>query len=192
MVPDTVNGLPLHPLVVHAVVVLLPLACLGVIAVAVRSTWRARYAGLVLAATAVATAAIPVATNSGQSLERRVGNPGQHAELGDTLIWFAVPLLAAAAALFVLQRRAARAAVPTTGGAHAAAPAPMGSAPAMGSALAMGSVSAAPVRTTPLTLGVAVLAVVIAVANLVQVYRVGDSGARAVWQGVQSVPAQGH
>ncbi len=30
---DTVNGLPVHPLVVHAVVVLLPLALLGTIAV---------------------------------------------------------------------------------------------------------------------------------------------------------------
>jgi uncharacterized membrane protein len=159
-VPDTINGLPLHPLVVHAVVVLLPLACLGVIAIALRSSWRARYAGLVLVVTAVATLAVPVATDSGEQLEHKVGDPGQHAVLGDRLIWFALPLLAAAAALFVLHRRAARAGATAGGG------------PSM------------------LTLAVAAIAVIVAGANLVQVYRVGDSGARAVWQGVPSAPAQ--
>ena len=32
---DLINGLPVHPLVVHAVVVLLPLAVIGTIAIAV-------------------------------------------------------------------------------------------------------------------------------------------------------------
>ena len=41
---DTVLGLPLHPLVVHAVVVLLPLVALGVMALAVVPRWRARLA----------------------------------------------------------------------------------------------------------------------------------------------------
>jgi uncharacterized membrane protein len=169
IVPDTVNGLPLHPLVVHAVVVLLPLACLGVIAIALRSSWRARYGGVVVAITAAATAAIPVATTSGENLAARVGNPGQHADLGDTLIWFALPLLAAAVALFVLHRVAARAAVPASVGAPVTAPA-----------------------ASPLMLFIAALAVIIAGANLVQVYRIGDSGARVVWQGVvENSPAQG-
>jgi uncharacterized membrane protein len=166
IVPDTINGLPLHPLVVHAVVVLLPLACLGVIAIALRTSWRARYGGLVVAVAAAATAAIPVATNSGESFAHRVGNPGQHAELGDTLLWFALPLLAVAVALVVLHRIAAR----------ADAPAADASAATRGRSLLMPAVAA--------------LALVIAAANLVQVYRVGDSGARAVWQGVQSTPAQ--
>jgi uncharacterized membrane protein len=165
-VPDSINGLPLHPLVVHAVVVLLPLACLGVIAIALRGSWRARYAGLVLVITAAATAAIPVATQSGENFARRVGNPGQHADLGDTLLWFALPLLAAAAALYVLQWVAARAGAPAN------------------------QVPAATPARFPLVPIVAAVAVVIAAANLVQVYRVGDSGARAVWQGVQSTPAQ--
>ncbi|MFF0232668.1 DUF2231 domain-containing protein [Micromonospora sp. NPDC005254] len=148
--PDTVNGLPLHPLVVHAVVVLLPLAALGVAALAVRPSWRGRYGGLVVLITALATAAIPLATSSGESLEHRVGDPGEHAELGDTLIWFALPLLVAAVALVWLHRRDTR---------------------------------SSDFRRTPRALAVvvAVLAVVVAVANLVQVYRVGDSGAKAVW-----------
>ena len=37
---DLINGLPVHPLVVHAVVVLVPLAALGTIAIALRPAWR--------------------------------------------------------------------------------------------------------------------------------------------------------
>jgi uncharacterized membrane protein len=189
IVPDFVNGLPLHPLVVHAVVVLLPLACLGVIAIALRTSWRARYAGLVVAVAAAATAAIPVATKSGESLERRVGNPGQHAELGDSLLWFALPLLAVAAALFVLHRLAARDEAPAAqvpGAAHIPRAAHV---PGAAHVPRAAQVPAAAGRS-PLMLAVAALAVVIAAANLVQIYRVGDSGARAVWQGTQSTPAQ--
>ena len=72
------------------VVVLLPLAALGVIAVAARPAWLARYGVPVTGLAVVATIAIPLATSSGERLEARVGNPGAHAELGDTLIWFAL------------------------------------------------------------------------------------------------------
>src|SRR5690348_11952286 len=102
---DTINGLPVHPLVVHAVVVLLPLAALGVIAIAVRPSWLTRFGGLVVAAAALAVVAIPLATSSGERLESRVGDPGRHAELGDTLLWFAIPLLVVAVALVWRARR---------------------------------------------------------------------------------------
>ena len=150
---DLINGLPVHPLVVHAVVVLLPLATLGTLAIALRPAWRRPYGLLVVACTAVATVLIPVSTSSGEALEERVGNPGEHAELGEQLIWFAVPMLLLAAALWWLDRRAATA----------------------------DGVSAG--RATSLTTmrAVAALAVVAALATTVQVYRVGDSGARAAW-----------
>jgi uncharacterized membrane protein len=150
---DLINGLPVHPLVVHAVVVLLPLATLGTIAIAVRPAWRRSYGLLVVACTALATVMIPVATSSGEALEERVGNPGEHAELGDQLIWFAIPMLVLAAALWWLDRRSA-----ATDGVGTAR-----------------SSSAGVVRA------VAALAVVAALATSVQVYRVGDSGARAAW-----------
>jgi uncharacterized membrane protein len=150
---DLINGLPVHPLVVHAVVVLLPLATVGTLAIALRPAWRRPYGLLVVACTAVATALIPVATSSGEALEERVGNPGEHAELGDQLIWFAIPMLLLAAALWWLDRRAA-----STDGASAG--------------------RAAGVTTMR---AVAALAVVAALATTVQVYRVGDSGARAAW-----------
>jgi hypothetical protein len=159
---DLINGLPVHPLVVHAVVVLLPLATLGVIAIAVRPGWRRSYGLLVVACTALATVMIPVATSSGEALEERVGNPGEHAELGDQLIWFALPMLLLAAALWWLDRRSA-----ATGSASVSA-----TAGAAGTARTAG---AGMVRT------VAALAVVAALATSVQVYRVGDSGARSAW-----------
>ena len=146
---DLVNGLPVHPLVVHGVVVLLPLAVLGTIAIAVRPAWRLTHGPLVVACAAVATALLPVATSSGEALERHVGDPGDHAELGDQLIWFAVPLLVLVLALVLLERRRAA------------------GRPAIG--------------PSSLTVVVAGLAVVAAVVTGVQVYRVGDSGARAAW-----------
>jgi uncharacterized membrane protein len=160
-VPDTVNGLPLHPLMVHVVVVLLPLAAIGVAALAVKPSWRGRYGGLVVVIAALATLAVPVASSSGEDLEHRVGDPGVHAQLGDTLIWFAIPLLVAAVALFWLQRHTSR--------------------PAGERAGASGKVAVL----------IAVLAVVVAAANLVQVYRVGDSGAKAVWGNTPAASA-GH
>ncbi|MEV4133893.1 DUF2231 domain-containing protein [Dactylosporangium sp. NPDC049742] len=105
--PDTVNGLPLHPLVVHAVVVLLPLAAVSVIAIAVRPAWRGRFGPVVIALAALATVAVPIATSTGDQLAERVGLPGDHAELGESLIYFALPLLAAAVALVWTHRRQA-------------------------------------------------------------------------------------
>jgi uncharacterized membrane protein len=143
---DTINGLPIHPLVVHGVVVLLPLSIIGVLALVVRPAWRARYGVLVAACAAVATVLIPVATSSGESFEKRVGNPGQHAELGDQLLWFAIPLLVAAVAIVVVDRGIPDKAV-----------------------------------RRPVAGLVSVVAVLAAVAAGVQVYRVGDSGAKAAW-----------
>jgi uncharacterized membrane protein len=148
---NTINGLPIHPLVVHAVVVLLPLAILGTIAIAVRPTWRAKYGVEVVAIAAVATALIPVATSSGESLEQHVGDPGKHAQLGDQLIWFALPPLVLLVAMVYLDRRARR------------------------------TEAVEPQNTTSAFRAVAALAVVAALAAGVQVYRVGDSGARAAW-----------
>jgi hypothetical protein len=131
----------------------------GTFVIAVVPRWRGPYGPLVVAVALVATVLVPVATSSGEALEKRVGDPGRHAALGDQLIWFAVPLLLLVTALVLLQRtrdRAGRSSVDATG-----------------------STRRAP--GTSLILGVAVLAVVTAAASGIQVYRVGDSGAKAVW-----------
>ncbi|NYD42246.1 DUF2231 domain-containing protein [Nocardioides panaciterrulae] len=160
---DLINGLPVHTLVVHAVVVLVPLTALGTIALAVRPRWRHHYGPVVVGLGVLSVIFIPIATSSGEALEKRVGNPGEHAELGDQLIWFVIPLVVLAAALVWMDRRAAIATATGT---------------ATGTSVA-GS-SAAGSSATALKV-VAVLAVVAALATSVQVYRVGDSGARAAW-----------
>jgi len=106
--PAEIGGIPLHPLVVHAVVVLLPLAAVGVLVLAVVPRWRRNYATLVLAVTALATALVPVATSTGEGLEESVGDSSlvsTHAELGDTMLWFALPLLLCAVALWWVARK---------------------------------------------------------------------------------------
>ena len=166
----TFNGLPLHPLVVHAIVVLLPIAAIGTIAIAFWPRLRRRYGWLVVAAGAASTVLIPVATQSGEYLERQVGDPGTHAQLGDQLIWFAIPLLVTSAALVLLDRRQGSASqTQTTAGETTETTATKTSA-----------------QQPTVVMMVAGLAVVAAVATSVQIYRVGDSGARAAWRDTPS------
>lgn len=106
---DTIAGLPVHPLMVHAAVVLLPLGALGLIALVVRPVWRARYGGLVVATLVAGALAAVVAEESGEALAARVGSPGEHAEWGERLTAGALGLAAVAVAWWVLHRRAARA-----------------------------------------------------------------------------------
>jgi uncharacterized membrane protein len=110
--PEFVDGLPLHPLLVHFVVVLLPLAVLGSVVIAVWPAARERYGWLVVAAAAVATLLVPFATNSGGKLKSRIGpdNPRilRHEELGNMMIYFAVPLLVLVAALMVVHELSKR------------------------------------------------------------------------------------
>jgi hypothetical protein len=71
----TINGLPLHPLVVHAAVVFVPLAALSVLAFVVPPwRWAARWPALVLVA--LAAGAVQLAAMTGDSLQHQVGrNP---------------------------------------------------------------------------------------------------------------------
>jgi len=97
---DTIGGLPIHALVVHAVIVLLPLACLGGIAIAIRPAWSRRFGVLVVACAFVATGAALVAKESGEKLASRVGYPADHAAIARWTPVFAGLLFLAVAALW--------------------------------------------------------------------------------------------
>ncbi len=140
---DVVNGLPVHPLVVHGVAVLLPLAAIGAIAISVKPSWRTKYGWLVLAITLVAIVLVPVASSSGEELAHRVGEPEEHEELGEALLPLSLPMLLLVATQVVLPRWKQ-------------------------------------LSKTVLTV-VSVLTVAAAVVCTVQVVRVGESGAKAVW-----------
>lgn len=94
---DTVLGLPVHALVVHGVVVLLPLMALVTMIVAFVPRWRARVAWLVAVADLAMVLATVVARQSGEALQRRLGGQvaAEHAAVGRDLIWFALGLFAA-------------------------------------------------------------------------------------------------
>lgn len=109
---DTVLGLPVHALVVHAVVVVVPAAAAGVVAIAAVPRWRERYGVLVLLVATAGLALVPVATSSGQELRDRLDVGGvvakqvrEHVDLGELLIWPTLAMWVFAVALVVLSRR---------------------------------------------------------------------------------------
>lgn len=92
---DTFNGLPLHVFVVHAAVVLVPLAALSAMAL-LRPSWRGRLVRLVPVFALVAWALVWLARESGEALEKGLGDQlravpslqaavEKHAELSDQL-----------------------------------------------------------------------------------------------------------
>lgn len=104
---DVINGLPVHPLVVHAAVVLVPLTALGLLAMAIWPRFSGRYGWVVAVSGLLATGSSFAAKESGEVLEGRVGEPGfDHAELGDLMPIFAGVMLVAVIALWLIDRRA--------------------------------------------------------------------------------------
>jgi hypothetical protein len=155
--PETVFGLPTHAIVVHATVVLLPLAALVVLLHACWPVARRRLGIVTPLLAGVALVLVPMSTESGEGLEHQVGRSAlieRHAELADGMLPWAIGLFVVAAGLWLLDRRRARQA-------DAAGP-----------------------RWLPVVAGV--LAVVAVVGTVQQVVRVGHAGAEATWNGVVS------
>ena len=78
------GGLPLHPLVVHAAVVFVPLAALLLITGTIILRWRWLMPTAVLTSW-VATGFSILASQSGEALGHVIGTPQQHGELGEAL-----------------------------------------------------------------------------------------------------------
>ncbi len=106
---DSVLGLPMHPLVVHGVVVLLPLMATLSLLVAARSPWRQRWAWPVVVGNLAVTAMAFAAKQSGEALARRLDglDIATHAGWGKMVAWSAVGLLVATG-LLALTRRSAQ------------------------------------------------------------------------------------
>jgi len=103
---DTVLGLPVHALVVHGVVVLLPLMAIVTAVVACVPRWRARAAWPVVVIDAGMVAMTFVARQSGEALQRRLGGQvaQQHAALGKNLFWFAFAMFLASLVVAMIHR----------------------------------------------------------------------------------------
>jgi hypothetical protein len=104
----TINGLPAHPLLVHAVVVLLPLAALAVVLHTVWPAARSRLGVVTPLLCLAAVVLVPITSEAGEHLEATLGGGSplveRHAELADQLLPWAVALLVAGAAQWVLAR----------------------------------------------------------------------------------------
>lgn len=151
---NEVNGLPTHVLLVHAVVVLVPLAALLTVLAAVWPAARRRLGIFTPLVALAALITVPFATQAGEWLQARVRMTpliAEHIELGNTMLWFAIGLFFVALIAWGLPT----AVVKSTG----RPPAPW------------------------LGVVLAVLAVVVAGAATFQVFRVGEAGSRAVWEG---------
>ena len=82
---DTIAGLPVHPLVVHFAVVLLPLATFALIIAIYIPRFRTRYSFASLVGVFLGTGAAVVAKQSGEALAARIGTPKTHADYGNIL-----------------------------------------------------------------------------------------------------------
>ena len=71
-----VDGLPVHPLVVHAAVVFIPLAALGLILIGLIPRLAVKLGWLVALTAAVAFGAAFVTAESGEALAELIGEPG--------------------------------------------------------------------------------------------------------------------
>lgn len=177
LVPQYFRGLPLHILVIHATVVLLPLTAIGLVLAAFSSAIRTRL-GVVLPLAGVLT--VPLVwftTETGQAYKDTLDSRGlvnktlnEHADMAGQMLPWAIGLAImtiAVYALVLLGRRLA----PRSVGAATTVTRPAGTRVA---ALAAGS---------SLSIVVAVLSVVVAAGVVVTVVNIGELGARAVYGG---------
>jgi hypothetical protein len=178
--PAFLFGLPSHPLVVHAVVVLVPLAVLGCAVAAAWPSVRRRIGWPVVALTAVAVACIPIATGTGEDLERNLPRTAAlqtHTQLGDELLVWVAAMLVGILALVLLDRARRQQAATASGQAEGP-----GAARSTTTTVTPPSTG---MRVATIALSVATLA--LAVVSAVQVVRIGDTGARAAWGAIQYV-----
>ena len=146
-----IMGLPLHPLVVHAVVILVPLAALGGIAISVWGAARKRYGWLTVAFAFAGAASTLVAQKAGEALAASLPQHSPlleaHIAIGGQLLAWVTVLFVGTVAVMISQRLIDR------------------QHPAGRIAL----------------LASRILTVITAVISLIQVVRIGHAGAAAVW-----------
>jgi hypothetical protein len=169
----TISGLPAHVLIVHFAVVLVPLAAVCLVASLKPSVSR-RF-GIWLPVLGVgALLSVFAAMNAGGWLQNHVQNTAlvrHHVAIAGQLWPFSAGVALLSIAVWLLHGKGA------------------GSSPAESAEPAESAKSAASSKTYLL---VGVLSVAVAAASVVEVYRIGEAGARAAWTGHVSQTATAH
>ena len=104
-------GLPAHPLVVHAAVVLLPLAAVVTVVCAALPRVRRHYAPVALGLALVALVAVGLAQGSGEALEESVDETElveEHTGMGERVLPWSIAVVVAAAAVTAIPLLARR------------------------------------------------------------------------------------
>lgn len=159
----SISGIPLHPLIVHVPVVMVPLAFLFAALALLRPSWRSWALPLVAVFSAVSLVGVQLAMQSGEGLEEILDEESalieRHSQLAEQArpLVFAFFLFAlAAAVIYHLVARADAAGTPESG-------------------------------RTPLlrklVVPVMALSVLTGALSLTWVYRTGHTGAESVWKG---------
>lgn len=151
--PNDFYGLPLHPLIVHATVVMIPLAVLAVILSAAWPRFRAWAGPMPAGLSLVGLILVPLSTSTGETLEKHVTATAlveKHTQMAEGLLPWMIGLFVFAAAGYFMYWRSQR----SEHGQSAA---------------------------RALTITVSVLAIVAGVGAAVQVARIGHSGATSAW-----------
>ncbi len=146
------GGLPLHPLLVHGVVVLVPLTALAVILHAVLPAARRRLGVVTPLAALAVLILVPITVNAGQQLLELVGPTPQvqkHAALAAGVLPWTAALFAVAVTEWLWFR---------------------------------GGMNRVPEsRRRVLSIVLMVIAIIVAVGATVDVFIVGEAGSRSVW-----------
>jgi hypothetical protein len=207
-IPKTVNGVASHPLVVHAVVVLIPLAVIGTIGIALWPAMRRYFALTVLAVGVVGGLAVPVAVLTGENFRDRLGAAQlvrTHQAFAHKLLWWTLAFVIVLIVMVVLDlaRRLGPVAAAITPGPGIATGE---GGPGGGLATVTRVLTPTPVAlTTRFERGVgrvipaglrdqvqflrrsqpvmSLVSVVLAVVVGYYCFKTGDSGAKAVWEG---------
>jgi cytochrome b involved in lipid metabolism/uncharacterized membrane protein len=148
-----VTGLPVHTLIVHFAVVMLPLSAIALIAIILVPRWRGAFLWAAMVGLVIGTGAAFIAMLSGQALAEAIGVPQNHSRWGDVLPWLGLLLLALAILWDVLWRRSVK-------------PDPL-------PRISMGS---------GLLLVVGIVAIVVSIVVMGLTVVVGHTGAEAVWK----------
>lgn len=154
---DSIFGIPAHPLIVHGVVVLVPLVALGAIAVMVSPRVRSHIGWLVAAGALLNVILVPLAAGSGESLEERVDETALveiHTEMGEQLTAWVIVLAVGIVAFMLLALLASRR--------SGDKPAPFWAA-------------------RWVNLALVAVTIIASCGAIVQVARIGHSGAKATW-----------
>ena len=169
------SGLPAHPLFVHVPVILIPVTIVAAIACVLKREWLTRY-GIALAVVSIATmSSVFLTMQAGSALRAALNLQGraaqlisQHSQAANILAIVYVAFTAVLILTFAAQR--------ISGGA------PTGL-----------SIVDRVLSPTAVVTALRVALAVLSIAGAVMVFRTGDLGAKAVWQGriqaAQSAPA---